>query len=137
MTVQKKIDAYLEARSVYDNIHKLSQEAHQKMKSMEYELVDEMLNTGVSSQGMDDGLSIHLRKQYNCSVTQQNEEQVREWLIETEGDDSQFVVEKVNKPALLEWMKDKGLEPDDAPEFLKLSTRPGLTVRGWNKREEK
>lgn len=134
MTVLEKIDTYLQARSVYDDIHAQSQAAHKTMREAEYELVDSMINDGVPSVGLDSGVNVSLRKQYQCSVTMANEAQIREWLVETEGDDSGFVVEKVNKPALLEWMKDAGKEPDDVPDFLKLNTRPGITVRGWKTR---
>jgi len=139
MTVLEKIQTYLLARAGYDEAHATSQAAHKVMRDAEYELVDTMLGDGVPSVGLDasaerTAANISLRKQYACSVTAANEAQIREWLVETKGDDSDFVHEKVNKPALIEWMKEEGKEPDDVPAFLKLNTRPGITVRGWKTR---
>lgn len=134
MTVLEKINNYLAARDAYEIIHAQSQEAHKRMREEEYVLVDTMLADGVPSMGLDSGVNVSLRKQYGCSVTAANEAQIREWLVETQGDDSDFVHEKVNKPALLEMLKETGQEPDDAPAFLKLNTRPGITVRGWKTR---
>jgi hypothetical protein len=134
MTVLEKIQTYLDARAIYDEAHATSQAAHKMMRDAEYELVDTMLSDGVPSMGLDSGVNVSLRKQYSCSVTTANEAQIREWLVETRGDDSDFVHEKVNKPALIEWMKEQQKEPDDVPAFLKLNTRPGITVRGWKTR---
>ena len=134
MTVLEKINSYLEARAIYDDMHAASQAAHKTMREAEYELVDVMLSDGVPSMGLDSGVNVSLRKQYACSVTAANETQIREWLVETRGDDSDFVHEKVNKPALVEMLKEEGKEPDDVPAFLKLNTRPGITVRGWKTR---
>jgi hypothetical protein len=136
MTIQERLEAYLEAREDYDVAHDLSSKAHARMKALETELVDEMVGTHTQSHGTKDGIHVSLRKQFNCSVTQANETQIRNWLNDTEGDDSQFVVEKVHKPALVEWLKQKDYGPEDVPDFLKLSTRPGITVRGWNTREK-
>ena len=139
MTVLEKIDSYLAARTEYERIHEESQKAHAAMRATEYELVDGMLNDGVPSIGLDTGVHVSLRKQFQCSVTQANEDQVREWLTETCGDDSQFVIEKVNKPALLEWLKARfekaEMDEDSVPSMLKLSTRPGITLRGWKNRK--
>lgn len=136
MSVLEKIDGYLEARAAYEACHEASQAAYAMMKSAEYECVDGMLEEHVKSHGMDNGVHLSLRKQFTCSVTIDNENQIREWLTEWLGDDSEYIVEKVNKPALLEMLKAKEMEPQDAPDFLKLSTRPGITLRGWKDRDK-
>ena len=139
MTVLEMIEAYLTKRAAYDEAHEKSVAANAAMREAEYELVDLMLADGVPSVGLEESAertkaNISLRKKYSCSVTKHNEAQIREWLMETEGDDSRFIHEKVNKDALLEWMKEQGKEPDDVPAFVKLTTRPGITVRGWKTR---
>jgi metal-sulfur cluster biosynthetic enzyme len=139
MTVLETISAYLQARAVFDEAHAASQRAYKLKQDAEYELVSVMVSDGVPSINLDatetrTGANIGLRKKYGCAVTKDNEAQIREWLMETEGDDSRFVHEKVNKEALLEWMKEQGKEPDDVPAFIKLNTRPGITVRGWKTR---
>ena len=138
MTILEAIDAFYEAREEYDRLHEMSSAAYATMKDAERAAVDKMLEEGTKSVGRDDGTHVSLRKQFSCSVTVDNENQVREWLTEVEGDDAQFVVEKVHKPALVEWMKKKfegeTMDEGDVPDFLNLSTSPALTVRGWKSR---
>jgi len=134
MNAKEKIDAFYEAREAYEQAHKLSGEMFAAMKDAERAAVDKMLEEGLKSMGRDDGTHVSLRKQYTCSVTLDNEDQVRQWLVDTNGDDAQFVVEKVHKPALLEWMREKAMEVGDVPDFLKLNTTPALSVRGWKTR---
>ncbi len=135
MQVQQKIEAYLQVRDAYDKAHATSVMAHRDMKFAESDLIDAMLDEGVKAHKLDNGINVSLRKQYSCSVNKGNEADIRRWLIEEEGDDKQFMVEKVHKPALLDWLRSRGFEPEDAPAFLQLSTRPGITVRGWQTRE--
>jgi hypothetical protein len=139
MTAQSKIADYYEARAYWDRVHAESSAAHTAMKRAETEAVEAMLDEDITSIGRDDGTHVSLRKQFLCSVTEHNEDRVREWLTEVEGDDAQFVVEKVHKPALVEWMKDKFeqavMDEGDVPEFLKFTQRPALTVRGWKTRK--
>lgn len=142
MSVIDKANTYLAARQAYDLIHKESQATHKAMKMAEYDLIDAMLNESAPSIGLDidgDGekdVTISLRKQVSCSVTKENEDEIRNWLVEMNGSDEDFIVEKVHKPALLEWLRERvGEDMTDEsvlPASLKFSTRPGLQVRGLN-----
>jgi hypothetical protein len=137
MTVQDKLADYYNARENYERWHELSAAGHEAMKNAEREAVDAMLNDGLKSLGLADGTHVSLRKQFTCSVTVDNEAQVREWLVEVNGDDSQFVVEKVHKPALVEWLRaefEKTMDEGDVPDFMKMQTSPALSVRGWKSR---
>lgn len=143
MTVLEKLDDYFAARALYDDIHAESKVAFSAWRAAEYELIEAMLKEKrpVVSEGVFGGqhLLVSLRKQFGCSVTIENEDRIREWLTEVEGSDADFVVEKVNKPALLEHLKqridDALLDESEVPDFLKLSSRPGITVRGWKDRK--
>ncbi len=140
MTVQTALENYYACRAHYDQVHNLSSIAHKNMKDAERLAVDAMLDEGTKSIGLDDGTHVSLRKQFNISVTVNNEDQIREWLTEVEGDDSEFIHEKVNKAAVVEWMKIQILEvgdldEGDVPDFMSFSQHPGLTVRGWKTRE--
>jgi protoheme ferro-lyase len=140
MTVLTKIDEYLSAREFYEGIHEQSQKAHKAMRAAEYELVNEMLDEGTNNVGLDTGIHVNLRKQFTCSVTVENEDRIREWLTEKEGDDARFVHEKVNKPAFVEWLREEILEKQqldesDVPEFVKLTSRPSISLRGWSTRD--
>ncbi len=140
MTAQDKIGAYYEARTDYDRLHAMSSAAHITMKNAEREAVNAMLEEGIKSIGQDDGTHVSLRKRFECSITIDNEDAVRAWLTEVEGDDAQFVVEKVHKPAVLEWMKEefeKTMDEGDVPDFMNFTQQPALTVRGWKTRETK
>lgn len=140
MTVQEKLDDYCNARENYERWHELSAAGYEAMKNAERAAVDAMLDDGIKSIGRDDGTNISLRKQFTCSVTIENENEVRKWLVEVNGDDAQFVVEKVHKPALLEWLRaefEKTMDEGDVPDFMKLQTSPALSVRGWKMRGRK
>lgn len=140
MTVQEKLDDYYNARENYERWHELSSAGYAAMKDAERAAVDAMLEEGVKSMGRADGTNVSLRKQFTCSVTMDNEPQVREWLAEITGDDAPFVVEKVHKPAVLEWLRsefEKTMDEGDVPEFLKMQTSPALSVRGWKMRGRK
>lgn len=137
MNVLESIAEFYKAREDYDRAHEISVHAHALMKDAERVAVEKMLDAGTNSLGLDDGTHVSLRKRFSCSVTENNEDQIREWLTEVEGDDAQFIVEKVHKPALVEWMRKKfeeTMDEGDVPDFLNLNTSPALTVRGWKSR---
>ncbi len=139
MTVLTKIDEYLSAREFYEGIHEQSQKAHKAMRGAEYDLVTSMLDEGTQNVGLDSGIHVALRKQFQCSVTVDNEDRIREWYTEQEGADADIVHEKVNKPALIEYLKHKfekdNWDVDSVPEHLSLTTRPSITLRGWKTRD--
>ncbi len=141
MSVLTKIDEYLDAREAYELADQKQKLAGKKMRAAEWELVDNMLAEGVPSVGLDTGIHVGLRKYFGVEVTLQNQQQIREWLLETTGDDAPFVIEKVNRAAVIEWLKEKieseVLDEGSVPPYFKLNTRPGITVRGWKDREMK
>jgi hypothetical protein len=134
-----KIEAYYMARSSYDAAKAASDEAYSAMRVKEAALVDYMLENGIKSVDRDDGTKPLLAKATSISVTQDNYEQVREWLRETVGDDADFLVTIPHKPAILEYVKKQiekeKLDDSDFPAFLQCSTRPTLRVNGWKGRE--
>lgn len=140
MAILEKIDAFYVAREEYERLTKMVSDAYRAMKGAEHEAVDAMLNEGTKSIGRDDGTHVSLRQNFSCSVTIDNEDQIREWLVSTTGDDAQFIVEKVHKPALIEWLKERfkvaRMDDSDVPDFLNLNTHPGLSVRGWKTRQQ-
>jgi hypothetical protein len=134
-----KILNYYEARAAYDTAKALSDSAHKDMKRAENDVIDAMLDEGTRSVGLDDGTSCSLRKQFTISVTKDNFHAIRTWLMDTVGDDKDFVEEVVSKPALLDFIRaavDAGkLDEEAVPPFLNLNTRPTVNVRGWSKRD--
>lgn len=139
MSVNDLIDEYYNMRSDHDQLKAETAAAYKGMQRAEAKLVDAMLDEGVNSVGRDsDGTHISLRKRFTISVTVENEQQIRDWLTEEVGDDTDFVVEKLNKTAVTDLVKQKvevDLEPEtEIPEFLKLNTSPTVSVRGWKER---
>lgn len=130
-----KFEAYAEARREYDRLNKLSSEADAARKKLEQELVDIMIEEGVKSFKITGGMTISLRKRFDCSVNKDNEEQVADWLQNTYGDVRQFQKLVLYKPAVVARLKEQDedgkLDPTMVPEFLNLKTTPGVTVRGW------
>lgn len=140
-TSSERIDEYYEARANYDDLKQLSNTAERVMRNAEAKVVDALLDESSMGVKRNDGTFVSLRQHFSLSVNAENQESIREWLVSTEGDDSPFVEEKVNKVALTELIKSKMNDhsdlntlEEDFPLFLNLSTRPGLSVRGWKTR---
>ena len=81
----------------------------------------------------DENETVYLHRIFNISVTQDNEADLRGWLIETFGDDQGFLETKVNKSAVTERIK-RALDNDelgefDVPDYLKLNTHPDVRMR--------
>lgn len=132
-----KIDAYYEARSAYDEAHALSVEADKLRRQKERELIDYMIEHQIKKVERADGTTPLLVQGVTISVTQENYEEIREWLRETVGDDADFLVTVPHKPAILEHVKkqlEEGVDAQDMPAFLKCDTRPALRVNGWKSR---
>lgn len=137
--LNQKIEAYYMARSSYDFAKKASDEADAIRRAKEAELVEYMIDQRILKVSRDDGTTPILVNSVSIRVVQENFEEVREWLRNTEGDDADFLVTIPHKPAILELVKRKieqeKLDPTDFPAFLQCSTRPTLRVNGWKGRE--
>lgn len=135
-----KLTAYIAARLEQNKIKELSKKAEENRRKAEAELVDALLEAGMKSFKMDDGVSVGLRKRFDCSVNKDNNDQVEEWLRETEGDVSPFQKLVLYKPAIVKMLKDKAakdeLDETKIPDFLNLRSTPGITVRGLKALEE-
>jgi hypothetical protein len=129
-----KIDAYYAARRDYDDKKAASNQADAERRRLERELVDYMMEHQIKSVDRMDGTKPLLASSVSASVTKENAEEIRAWLLETVGDDSDFMETIVSKPAVVELLKKRikeGDDPSDFPAFLKVDTRPTLRVNGW------
>jgi len=125
--------AYVAARINRDVAESTAKSAKAAFRNAEDELVDSMLDADLQNFTHESGLQCYLRQQFRVSVTQANSRNVRDWLLETTGDDQPFVEEKLDKKAVEEHCK-KVAETegkDRIPDFLSLYVRPGIGVRGW------
>jgi hypothetical protein len=130
-----KAQDYFTARRMMDDAKEAHTRAYDACKKAERELVDAMIEDGVKSFKLDEELAVSLRKNFSLSCTQDNEAQVRDWLTATDGDVTKFEKIVLYKPFVVAWLRErveKGtLDQHTVPEFLNLSTSPGVQVRGW------
>ena len=143
MSIAKYCDDYVVCRREYELQRGLLKEAYSSMMRAKARMIDEMLAEETKAFKRDDGLHVILRKSVTFSTAQKMADTIRDWLVETVGDDQPFIEEKISKKALSAYIKQKlddGADESDFPEFLRLSTRPDVTVRGFagaNDDEEK
>lgn len=130
-------DTYYLARRNWDKAKEETAYRYKLMEVAKARLIDEMLAQNMRAYPRTDGTLISLRRQFNVSVTKENTDQIREWLIETFGDDEPFVKEVVDKAALTAHLKEMSEHAMQIkyPEFLHVSTRPDVSVRGWTNKE--
>ena len=137
-TISELAADYFAARSAYDEAHAISSERHKEMKALEYKLIDTMVDEGQARVEFDNGLQVSLRNQFTVSCTDANNQAWRDWLVETEGDDTPYVKEMIQKKHVTELLRKKieggQLSEDQVPEEFGLKTSPALYVRGWNSR---
>lgn len=136
--LNEKIEAYYAARADYEAKAEIATKAEKLRRGLEYELVELMLEEGVTKISLDDGTTPTLVKSCSASITKDNFDDIREWLRETVGDDSDYVETVVSKPAVMERIKHlidvEKYDETDLPSFLRVSTRPTIRITGWNKR---
>lgn len=134
MSVLETIEAYYRARARHEAADKTAKALYAVRQDREREMIDEMVETETKGIKRDDGTYCGWKRKNRISVTQANDEQVRTWVLDETGDDSDFVVTACHKPAveeLVNGMLDEGTEPGDLPAFLKLNQQPIANVQGW------
>jgi hypothetical protein len=102
------------------------------MRSIERELVEEMLQKDMRAVTTGDGTKVHLRRYETCSVSKENEGQVRDWLREIHGDDHAFEVASLAKAAVVDYIKAQleagAFTETDIPDFLQYKIGQGAVV---------
>jgi hypothetical protein len=132
-TLKDRIEDFTIARNAYKQMRKQADDLYHRMKEMESELVHAMSDDNLQSVRDADGVSIQLASRVSCSCTEENNGQIRDWLMETVGDDTGFVRPMVHKRSLLEYLKgqlENGHTDADFPDFLRVNTSPMLKVGG-------
>lgn len=126
---------YAAARIEHEKASRLAADLENAKRKIEQELVDAMLDEGLKSFKLEGGVTISLRKRFDCSVNQENAQQVEDWLMEKYGDVRPFQKFVLYKPAVVAQLKseaEKGkLDETKIPAFLNLKQTPGITVRGF------
>lgn len=127
---------YYKMRSRYEVAKRTASVAHDAMQAAKRELIEAMMDMGLDTLSyMEDGSKISFRGGLNISVTQANEAEVRDWLVQNYGDDTPFEDVKLNKAGIRKRIQedlDAGqLSETELPKCLKLSRYPDIQVRGW------
>jgi hypothetical protein len=129
-TLEEARKLYIAARLHHDVCASAAKRARKQLKECEEALVETLLDGEMTQVKMESGLTLFLRKQFKISLSEETKPKVREWLLETTGDDKPFVFEDVDKKAVEEHCKT--LDKDEIPEMLNLYTRPVIGVRNWD-----
>jgi hypothetical protein len=130
---KKLWESYRHARARHEELKRQCDDAWILRSQLERSLVDVMVD-GNHRSFEQDGMVAYLTTRQDCSVTQENEAQVMAWLNGRFGSYEDFMVLKLDAAAVKRLVKAElkdGASPYDYPEFLKVTTRPRLNVRGW------
>lgn len=138
MELMEHAELYLKARHRADCAKEIAKEDEKAWRQIEADMITAMLAKKEKFFKMPSGLSFGLSERFSISVTQENEAQVRAWLVETIGDDGPFLVEVPNKAAVQDHVKKLvevnrkagDTDSEGLPEFLNVKTSPKLSCRG-------
>ena len=115
------------ARMAYDAAKAEASRLETEKQRLEKELVDAMLDAKVKSFQIDGGMTISLRKRFDCSVNKDNNDLVQDWLTETYGDVAPFQKLVLYKPAVVAHLKKlaeaEQLDETTIPQFLNRRAR--------------
>ena len=130
-----KFAEYAAARRAHDEAKAGIVALDAEQRRLERELVDAMIDAKLKNFTLEGGMVIGLRKRFDISCNQENNDQVEQWLTETYGDVAPFQKLVLYKPAVVKHLKDlaaeEKLDETKIPDFLNLRMTPGVTVRGW------
>lgn len=128
-------ESYLEKRDAYDQAYKESSLAEKEWRGAEREMIEYMTEHQVGAwKDHETKIKFELASRTSISITINNRQQVRDWLLMRTGDDEPYVIEVPEKDAVTKYVKElvasnrhQG-DPDDKdiPSFLNLNTRPIL-----------
>ena len=129
---------YYEARTSYDEAKAESDRLEKLWRVQESKLIEKMMDEGVKSVTLDDGSRPTLAKGVSVKCNKETHSQVRQWLLDTVGDDSDFVETLPNRFKVAAHVKklieEQHADPEGFPEFLAVSVKPTMRVLGWTKR---
>lgn len=134
-TFQQLWKDYSERRYSHEEMKRMTSEAWKKFQAAEAKLAEFLLENGNPPIEIG-GMKPYLSEEIAASVTQENEEEVRFWLQRSELNVADFEVLKLDGSAVKRYIRNRirdGVDPTSFPEFMKVSVRPRLNVRGWDK----
>lgn len=131
MSLIEKRDAFIAAKIALDEAEGARKEAKALFTKAELALKKAMRDNKTPRLPYGDDILIYTSDRFSCSVTQENDGKIRDWLLDTVGDDMPYVEEKVAKGPLTEFLKT--LKPHEIPDFLNAGEWTAVNVLGWRK----
>lgn len=128
---------YANARVKHEELKRATSDAHAAMRVAEGKFAEFLLDHGNPPIEIG-GMKPYLSEEIGTSVTQENNADVRAWLTEKVGADkvSDYETIVLDGAAVKRLVRNEikeGVDPTTYPDFLKVSVRPRLNVRGWDK----
>lgn len=129
---------YCRARINHEAAREAASQAYTSFKKAEHELVDALLEAELTGIPDACGATASLRQAFNIRCNQENTDLIEEWLLNTVGDAEPFKKTAIDKSAVTNHVKilcESGTPIDELPAFLEASSRPTITVRGWERKK--
>lgn len=130
-------DELYNAREEHDRLKELCHDAHMVYKRVCSKLIEAMADEDVQHFKRRN-ITISTKKHFSISVTADNDGMIRSWLMDTYGDDTDFLIEKVGKAILTDKIREEVIGDEkyehEYPDFLNLQTARIIQVDGWKDR---
>lgn len=130
---------YFVARKNYEDQKEAASKAHAFMNAAKGKLVEAIMDSDFRNFTEEDGTRVSLRRQFSVAVNQENQDDVRNWLMEKAGDYKPYQKTTLDKSAVTAFVKEqveKGELPEfEVPAFFNLNTYPDITVAGWQNKK--
>lgn len=131
---------YYEMRERYDHADSVRREAKRAMDISEKELIDSMMDSGVSSFALHDGTKVHISRHVGVAVNKDNQDAVRRFLDKQGWDAETYTKTSMNKAAIEEEIKKQlescELQEFDIPDGMCFKRRQSINVTGWKTRSK-
>lgn len=139
-TIDTARDRYVQARLAFEIADREAKKQLAKLRGMrdvaERNLVEAMEDADKTNFAeKSTGLRFQTSKKFGISVTRENTDAIRAWLLDREGDDQPYIEEKVNKGEVSKLLRQVCDEEgtDVVPDFFKLYRGVGISVVGWER----
>ena len=129
---------YRLARKAHEDALEHTEKLYKDRAQLERQVVEAMLE-GNHRRLDHDGALIYLSDHVGVAVNQQNQADVVQWLNTRRGGVDDFMVLQLDGARVKRMVRkelEDGALPSEYPDFMKVSTRPRLNVRGWGAQDD-
>lgn len=133
--IETLIDDYVATRLAYDEAKAASSQADKVHKVAKAKLVAEMEANDYKGINKVYGLTFDIRSPFSIKCNDDNEEDMKAWLLERYGDIEEFSDYKLRKKSVRSRIQEdidgELLDEFDVPDFVGLKTNPDVWCTGW------